>query len=140
MIRGNFEILTAAELNDLTDGGDHLDKLIGDQSFESPGSWDKFIADNKEAFETANNLDQAWIKSPLCSSLYFRQTCIEEGFKILSLYPIYHQGWECDYWGALGEKNGKTYLLETNHGGLTPYEIDPSKIKQESLTVLKITD
>ena len=136
MIRGNFEPLSISELNDITNKGDNLDKLI--ETKPDAGSWESWVQENQDSFDRAQELDRQWISSSLYSSLDFRTQCIKEGFKILNLYPVYHQGWECDYWGAVGEKDSKTYLLETNHGGLVTSVIDPSKIKKESMIILKI--
>ena len=138
MIRGNFESLSISELNDITNKGDNLDKLI--ETKPEAGSWESWVQENQEAFDRAQELDRQWISSSLYSSLDFRTQCIEEGFKILNLYPKYYQGWECDYWGAVGEKDSKTYLLETSHGGLIEKELAPSKIKKESIIILKIEE
>lgn len=64
-----------------------------------------------------------YIGTPLYSSEYFRKQCIEAGFHLTDLYPVYHQGWEMDEWGAFGTKDGKKYQIETSHGGLRPEEI-----------------
>ena len=55
----------------------------------------------------------------------FRRQCVKEGFHLVHLYPVYHQGWECDEWGAIGTKDGKRFRLETNHGSLYPQEVEP---------------
>jgi hypothetical protein len=62
---------------------------------------------------------------------YFRAKCVEAGFRITHIYPVFHQGWECDEWGAIGTKDGKRFRLETSHGGLNPV------ILEEGLPVLK---
>jgi hypothetical protein len=54
---------------------------------------------------------------------YFRRDCIKAGFTLLKLYPIYYQGWEMDFWGAIGEKDNKQYRLETDHGRLQVTEL-----------------
>src|SRR5271166_5669505 len=56
-------------------------------------------------------------------SLHFRVKCMDAGFTLTGLYPCYHQGWEMDYWGAMGVKDGKRYRLETNHGALQVTEV-----------------
>ena len=56
-------------------------------------------------------------------TLHFRKKCIGDGFVLIHVYPIYHQGWEMDEWGAIGQKDGKLYILETNHGSLRTEEI-----------------
>lgn len=62
--------------------------------------------------------------SPNCNwddldySQSFREQCVEGGFKLLHIYPCLHQGWEFDEWGAIAEKNGYKYVLETSHGSI----------------------
>jgi hypothetical protein len=58
-------------------------------------------------------------------SSYFRSQCLNEGYYLKALYPVYHQGWEMDEWAATGTKDGKTYDLTTNHGYLKA-ELTPS--------------
>ena len=53
----------------------------------------------------------------------FRRSCVDKGFYLTHIYPIYYQGWEGDQWGAIGTKDGKKFRLETNHGGLRPEEL-----------------
>lgn len=54
---------------------------------------------------------------------YFRKKCVKAGFYLKQVYPVYHQGWELDEWGAIATKDGKTYRLETDHGSLVYEEI-----------------
>lgn len=58
----------------------------------------------------------AWLSGNYDPSASFRDEFLTMGFKLLRLYPMYYQGWECDQWGAIGEKDGKLYRLETSHG------------------------
>lgn len=79
---------------------------------------------NEESFQKWMDADPA-----LESSWCFRRDCIKAGFYLKELYPVYHQGWELDEWGAIGTKDGKEYCLETNHGSLVP-ELIPSTGQQ----------
>ncbi len=72
----------------------------------------------------------------LLASESFREKCMEAGFIIQKLYPVYFQGWECDCWGAIGTKDGKEYVLETNHGGLIPLPL--KSVKESTMKVLII--
>lgn len=60
-----------------------------------------------------------YVGTPLYGSEHFRKQAIEAGYSLEYLYPVYHQGWELDEWGAVGTKDGKRFRLETNHGSLT---------------------
>jgi hypothetical protein len=66
----------------------------------------------------------------LYDSRPFREVAVNQGYKLLKLYPIYHQGWEMDSWGAIGIKDGKKYILETTHGQLEVHPV-PSKIMKK---------
>lgn len=66
---------------------------------------------------------EKYVGTDLYSSDSFRKQCVEAGYRIKGLYPIYYQGWEMDEWGAIAIKEGKRYNLGTNHGSLTAEEI-----------------
>ncbi len=76
-----------------------------------------------------NSSEEEWdeyydyVDTDLFRSRFFRIKCMQAGFRLVELYPVYHQGCELDEWGAIGTKDGKTYFLETNHGGLYPVEM-----------------
>jgi len=42
----------------------------------------------------------------------------EKGYKVVHVFPVLYQGWECDEWAAVVEKNGSVKLAQTNHGSL----------------------
>lgn len=73
---------------------------------------------------TENDKNYSFIKIVDIHKLYdkyhnsndFREKLLRKGYKILTLYDCYHQGWEGDEWGAIVEKEGKKYWVETNHG------------------------
>jgi len=70
----------------------------------------------------------------------FRSQCIDAGYYLLKLYPVYHQGWEMDEWGAIGEKDGVQYRLETNHGSLVPTELKKISWSLKSIKLLFFGD
>lgn len=146
MIRGDFMDLTEAQLNDLTEGGNHVSQVILDFEKEhgdtrtkaGRAAWEKWCKSNDHILRKANELDCDWYTNPLYGSMGLRAQAIEAGYRIKSLYPCYHQGWEMDEWGATGTKDGKYYVLETSHGGLcTPHEIEPSMIEKAVINTLK---
>lgn len=51
-------------------------------------------------------------------SYTFRKKVIGEGYIISKLYAVYWQGWECDEWSCIAEKDGVFYTIDTNHGQL----------------------
>lgn len=70
-------------------------------------------------------------------TLRFRIKCVNAGFTIEQVYPIYYQGWEMDEWGAIGRKDGKIYVLETDHGSLMPEEIRNYSFQSIPILVFK---
>ena len=78
------------------------------------------------------------IKDMIDASIHFRANCEHEGFILSSLYPIYYQGWEMDEWGAIGNKDGEEYLLETNHGYLTSIKLSEVDIKYKLTPMLYV--
>lgn len=81
-----------------------------------------------------------YVGSPLYGSEYLRKAILELGeYKILSIYPCYYQGWEMDEWGAIAEKDGKKYAMETSHGGLqAPVEIEDFSLIRSVMKILNI--
>lgn len=110
MIRGKYLDKTEKELNSFTD----------------PKELARWMETGKGSF-------------PNEETEYFRRECIEEGFCLTHIYPIYYQGWELDKWGAIGTKDGKTYRLETGHGSLKSKEIN-SLPSLEEMQVLVFGD
>lgn len=49
---------------------------------------------------------------------YFRFSLLKKGYKIKTLFNVYHQGWECDQWAAIIIKDNKEYYTYTDHGSL----------------------
>ena len=136
MLRGDFVNCTEEELNSLKYDGGHVAALCGGVEYDQK-SWKKFLEQYAEEFYAASEKDSEWSDSPLSKSINFRKQCVEAGFRIQSLYPIYYQGWEMDNWGAIGTKGSKHYILETSHGNLCkPLKIEPSKIKKIAINVL----
>lgn len=76
----------------------------------------------------------------LIESVVFRRQVVRENFKLLSLYCVYHIGWEMDNWGAIAEKDGKYFRLETDHGRLVKMEVNGPNVDVELLSVLKLED
>lgn len=138
MIRGNFESFSKEELNDTktSDAVCLLIDSVDEKVKEDQALWTKWLEENKEAFDEAQKKDSDNMR--LRSSLSFRRDCLEKGFVLEKMYALYYQGWECDEWGAIGTKDGKTYVLETNHGSLYPREIDPMLIKVVSIATLEL--
>lgn len=64
------------------------------------------------------------------NSYNFRKQVIEEGYRIIRLFAVYYQGWECDEWSADCTKDGQKYKITSNHGRLVvePREEEPRKI------------
>lgn len=112
MIRGDFVSgLSERELNSFVELQKEFDQVL----------FDKYMD---------------YIGTPLYESEGIRRQGIEAGFKIVHIYPIYHQGWEMDDWGAIGEKDGKRYVLETSHGGLIMPTEPIKSLKRSLLSVL----
>lgn len=88
---------------------------ISEQALNSIKSYSEYSGEDQEAHMNLG-----------CSRL-FRDKCVKAGYRLKKLYPIYYQGWDLDEWGALAVKNGQTYILETDHGSLTP-RLQPSII------------
>lgn len=113
MIRGEFLDISKEDLNtirvtnDMIEFMKKLDRPIGDRSYYKIVTLDEYHHRYGE-LECSSN---------------FREQCLFKGFELLNLYPCYHQGWELDQWGAIGKKDGKKYVLETDHGSLQPVEL-----------------
>jgi hypothetical protein len=146
MMRGNFVDLTEDQLNDLTEGGNNTALVISAYEKEygeitskrGRESWSKWAKKNDKLLREANFKDCDWYSNPLYGSMSLRAQAIEAGYRIKSLYPCYHQGWEMDAWGATGTKDGKYYVLETSHDSLcTPYEIELSGIEKVAINIIK---
>lgn len=127
MIRGDtIEQFTAEQLNDVEDHSNNVtlviqefEKLHGDsRTKKGRAAWEKWAKENDAKLRVAIDKDADWYNSPLYGSQGLRAQCIEAGYKVIDIYPCYHQGWEMDEWGAIGEKDGQKWQLETSHGGL----------------------
>jgi len=53
----------------------------------------------------------------------FRERCLNAGYELITLYAVYHQGWEMDEWAAECVKNGKRLHVTTDHNALVEEEI-----------------
>ena len=145
VIRGDFVDLTEEQLNDLTDRGttsssifQDYEKANGKITKKTESAWQEWAKANNDKLLQAAIKDSEWYGSALYGSIGLREQAIEAGYRIKSLYPCYHQGWEMDEWGATGMKDGKYYVLETSHGSLcTPREIELSKIEKVVINILK---
>lgn len=73
-------------------------------------------------------------KQKIDRSFKFRKRCMDLGYHILHLYPIYYQGWDMDEWGVIGEKDNQIYCLETDHNMLL--EIPIKSFSYEPMKVL----
>jgi hypothetical protein len=115
MIRGEFLDFTEKQLNTIK---------IAKETIEQAKKWERSI--EIRPYHHVVSIDELMDEyGVLDSSSHFREQCLGEGFKLLNLYPCYHQGWECDEWGAIGERDSKKYVLETSHGSLqTPKELE----------------
>lgn len=92
-----------------------------------------FDAPKKSSTEAEWDKYMEYVGTALYGSEDLRKQAISAGYKILDIYPIYHlyhQGWEMDEWGAIGEKDGKKWVLETSHGSLQiPQEPMPGMVR-----------
>jgi len=114
MIRGNFENLNVEELN-----GSFLTRLEANASDEDLQKYCDYIG------------------TSLYGSEPLRKDVIALGYKVIKLYPCYHQGWEMDEWGVIAEKGGLKFRFETNHGSLcSPIEYKETSLKRMIMTVL----
>lgn len=78
--------------------------------------------DTNQPYHRVVTMDELW--QNYNGSDGFREQCLKAGYKLTSLYPVYHHGWEMDLWAADAIKDGKKYFLTTNHGSL---EVEEAK-------------
>lgn len=107
-IRGEFVNVSLEELNRVAEFEGNRDKVKKEYNGDIPPYF-MFVSRN------------AYLSSDLTAD-GFKRTCLDRGYKLIHIYPIYYQGWEMDQWGAIGLKDGKRFRLETNHGQL---EVEP---------------
>lgn len=65
--------------------------------------------------EKDNDLFPGYVYDP---SEDFRTEVLNNGFFIKKLIAVYYQGWECDEWACIAEKNGKSFYLSSSHGSI----------------------
>jgi hypothetical protein len=94
--------------------GDSLDIAEDELNVIYVCTWDDYPCELK-SYEVGID-EKYWIHGN--SHDHFRRDCIEAGYRLTRLYPVYHQGWEMDEWAAEGTKDGKKWHITTNHGKL----------------------